>query len=350
MILCPLCQKELKDRRVLSLHLSTTHKHNFSSDLEKETLLVNTLFGCVAVKQTTEDYINEVYCVNALPIDITKFLLLSGVKRTSKQERSTDRYKKKYINSIQEKYGKGIINISQSAEVKKKKEDTVKETFGSVGAYLKEKKNQLAAGYTSYVGTAKHKDTITKIENTCIERYGHSNFGSGVAARKKSKIALKARIASLSYEERLSRTSRARAAVNHRGGFSSKPEKRVRKSLIDLDTQFSYNVHKWNYNWDMMEDNFIIEVQGTMWHAKPDRYKENDLIMGKILAKDIWAKDRRKRVKAESEGYTLIEIWEDEINKCHSDEELTTLIKERLVENGYKFCDRRSDECGVHHL
>ncbi len=55
----------------------------------------------------------------------------------------------------------------------------------------------------------------------------------------------------------------------------------------------------WNYNFDMVFDKLIIEVQGDMWHANPLFYKENDLIMGKLLAKDIWAKDERKKKKAE---------------------------------------------------
>ena len=86
----------------------------------------------------------------------------------------------------------------------------------------------------------------------------------------------------------------------------------------------------------MVNSNLILEIQGTMWHADPKKYKATDLIMGKILAKDIWDKDYRKKKKAEDAGYIVIEIWEDEINS-KTDEELSFLVKTRLLENGYVF-------------
>ena len=140
----------------------------------------------------------------------------------------------------------------------------------------------------------------------------------------------------LSEDELRERTSAARAAVCSRGGYSSKPEKRIRKVFVELDLEIECNKHLWHYNWDIIFDRYLVEVQGTMWHAKPGKYKETDLIMGKLLVKDIWEKDRKKHIKAVSEGYTVIEIWEDEIAKCN-DTELTQLVTERLIKNGYKF-------------
>lgn len=337
MIKCSMCNSQYKDRRTFAYHVSRTHKNVFLNELEKELYITHTIFGKDYVNSIVQDYINEKYCIYDLPIDLSKLLLLMGVKRTSKQERSTDRYKENYLKSIQKKYGDNITNISQSEQVKTKVKNTISQKYGYKN-YYNVQLNLMQQGYNNYLHTEKHREAILKSNQTCLEKYGHQNFGLGKDAIEKRKTSLKETISKLSYEERLERTSKARESVNHRGGYSSKPEKRIRKCLIDLDVVYQPNKHLLNYNWDIVIDKIIIEVQGVMWHAKPDKYKENDLIMGKILAKDIWKKDYRKRKKALNEGYSVIEIWEDEITG-KSDEELCKLVKQKLIENGYKFYD-----------
>ena len=73
-----------------------------------------------------------------------------------------------------------------------------------------------------------------------------------------------------------------------------------------------------------------------MWHAHPSLYKETDFIMGKLLVKDIWNKDAKKRLVAENNGYKVVEIWEHEIVKS-SDDDLNILLKNKLIEVGYEF-------------
>lgn len=335
MILCPICKKEFKDRRVFGLHLSTTHKGNFESDLEKELLLVETLFGHELVEKIKQEYIDCLYCIDDLPIDIAKYISLLGIKRTSKQERSTERYKKKYKNSIIEKYG--VDNISKSAHIQSKKIKTYEKKYGSYENYLEEQRQYMKDGYETYSSDIERRsDQQSKAVASYISKFGYDNPAKHPDVKDKIGNSQKNRIDKLSYDERLIMTSKAREAVCSRGGYSSKPEKRVRKSLIDLNIDALYNKPLWNYNWDLVIGKFLIEVQGTMWHAKPTLYKETDLIMGKLLAKDIWQKDAKKHKKAREEGYTVIEIWEDEIARCN-DSELVQLLKERLESHGFCF-------------
>lgn len=338
MILCPICSEQIKDRKGLSLHLTKRHKSSFSCDKQKEELIVFTLFGEQEVLKIVEEYKNEMWCIYNLPIDIGKYIDLLGMKRSSKQERATTRYKEKYIKGIQAIYGDNIINISQVKEIKEKKEKTYIKNYGSYENYLENQRNHMLVGYNEYLNSEHFLETHKKIKQNNFVKYGHENFGQSKGAKEKSKITRKQTVDSWSYQEKLERTAYARSCVSSRGGYSSKPEKRVRKSLIDLDIESEYNKMLWNYNWDLVIGNIIIEVQGVMWHAKPDRYKPNDLIMGKILAQSIWDKDKRKRIKAESENYTVIEIWEDEIS-CRNDEQLCEFVKIKLMENGYEFCD-----------
>lgn len=340
MITCPLCNKEFKDRRTFGLHLTTIEAEHFETDLDKEIFLVNTLFGSDLVKKIINDYQAKLLCTHDIAIsntNIVKLITLMGIKRTSKEERLTERYKQKYLESIQNKYGPDITNVSQLPTVRKKIEETCSIAHGSYENYLRKQREIMAVGYQdNYINTERHQAQIVKMQDTCEEKYGTRNFGQGNDAKAKYQKSIKARVASWDHAERLERTSKARAAVTSRGGYSSKPEKRIRQCLTELDINFEANKFLWKYSFDMVFDKLIIEVQGDMWHANPLRYKEDDLIMGKLLAKDLWAKDARKKKKAEENGYKMIYIWEHEISK-KSDAELIEAVKTKLLESGYVF-------------
>lgn len=59
----------------------------------------------------------------------------------------------------------------------------------------------------------------------------------------------------------------------------------------------------------------ILEINGTFWHCKPGLY-ESDFIhpVKNISAKQLWGYDDRKKKVAENYGYTILTIWEDDIN------------------------------------
>jgi hypothetical protein len=76
----------------------------------------------------------------------------------------------------------------------------------------------------------------------------------------------------------------------------------------------------------------LLEINGTIFHADPRIYKENDILpLTKRIAKDIWEKDKRKREFAQLKNYSLIEIWELDIKKC-TERELTNLVLEKIHE------------------
>ena len=77
---------------------------------------------------------------------------------------------------------------------------------------------------------------------------------------------------------------------------------------------------------DFRIGNILLEIQGDFWHANPKFYKESYELSFpgniKIKAKDLWEKDYRKKVLAESRGYTLLYIWENDIKNCKNLKEL----------------------------
>jgi len=64
------------------------------------------------------------------------------------------------------------------------------------------------------------------------------------------------------------------------------------------------------------EDGIVVELYGDFWHANPDRYQPDDVVMNGLMARDIWQKDRRRREALEKEGYNVIVIWEREYKQC----------------------------------
>lgn len=332
------CGREFDERRTLKTHIKRTHFGTFS-DLELEQFVCNELYGKEVVELSIKMYINEEVCAFDLSktTNIIELLKLMGIKRSNSEEKKTKRYKEKYQQTMKLRYGDGITNPSQLSEVQKKKEITFSEKYGSYERYLEIQRNCMKRGFEEYILTKeKIKETVKKIEDTCFKKYGHKNFGCGDVAKKKRIKKQKETIATWEYEERLERTSKARECVNHRGGYSSKPEKRIRHCLTELDVDFKTNVHLWNYNYDLVFEKFIIEVQGDMWHGNPLKYNPDDLIMGKILVSDLWEKDRKKKCKAEENEFVLIEIWECDIIK-KSNSELVIFVKQLLEENGYEF-------------
>jgi G:T-mismatch repair DNA endonuclease (very short patch repair protein) len=310
--------------------------HSNLSRLERERLIVDIIYGKGLVDSTIESYIKEELCAADLTksINIVSLLSLMGIKRSHSAEKKTKRYKEKIEKTMLERYG--VKNASQSPEIQQKKIKTIESKGKSYQDYLSGQIRKMKIGFEEYSNDHNRiLETNEKIRTTMITKYGVENVAQIPEVRAKNSDRQKIKWSGMSYEDRLKMTEKARASVCSRGGYSSKPEKRVRKALIDLGVDFVTNVHIERYNFDIVMGSFIIEVQGDMWHAHPSKYKENDLIMGKILAKDIWEKDKRKRLAVESKGFVLIEIWEHEINACKTEESLLELVNKRMLDHGF---------------
>lgn len=337
-VTCNYCSRIFKDGRVFAIHVERLEKHNFTSHTEQQRFVANTIHGLDIVNNLVNDYTTGKLCIadirnNGYP-SVVKLLNLMGVVRSHSEEKLTDRYKNKVLKTLAAKYGDGITNVSQLHDVKTKVKATQIEQFGSYENFKNVKIEQLRDGHSRYLKSGGAKITYKKSESTCLSRYGHSNFGAGITAKHKRIEAMRQWLDTLTYDEKLRRTARAREAVNHRGGYSSKPERRIRDVLSKLGIVFACNVSMYNYNYDMVFDNHVVEVQGDYWHANPAKYKSTDLIMNKIPAYKLWDKDRNKKEICEKNGFTLTCIWESDIIK-KSDDELLEFVSALLRRDGY---------------
>jgi G:T-mismatch repair DNA endonuclease (very short patch repair protein) len=79
---------------------------------------------------------------------------------------------------------------------------------------------------------------------------------------------------------------------------------------------------------DIKIKNLLIDVNGDRWHANPDIYKEDDKIdflFKKVKAFNIWKNDINKKNIAESNGYRVLYIWENEIKNMEGNKLLEYL-------------------------
>lgn len=77
---------------------------------------------------------------------------------------------------------------------------------------------------------------------------------------------------------------------------------------------------------DFVLDDFIIEYNGSFWHADPRKYKAEDVIHHNYTAKQIWERDEYRREVYKSKGYKLIEVWSEDYHN-NPEEVISQVVK-----------------------
>lgn len=86
-------------------------------------------------------------------------------------------------------------------------------------------------------------------------------------------------------------------------------------------TTFNKPFGKWCHElnsyviFDIKHKDCIIEFNGDYWHCNPEIYKEDRAIIGNLLAKNVWEKDRKKIQTAINHGLRVMVVWENEFRK-----------------------------------
>lgn len=174
----------------------------------------------------------------------------------------------------------GVENASQAQEIKDKKEAAAIEKYGCINVF-------------------QAKEIKEKSKATNLEKYGTE------------------------YVSRLTKFK----THGKRSKLHQAIEKILEKNNIQYESEKSNLFLKYNeyYKRDyspivdiILEDlKLVIEINGNVWHANPEKYKPDDLIClfkGKVPAKEIWYRDKLRIEQIESFGYTVLIIWESEYN------------------------------------
>ena len=86
----------------------------------------------------------------------------------------------------------------------------------------------------------------------------------------------------------------------------------------------------------LLKEKIIIEIYGNLWHADPKKYLDTDIIEkwgGKFTAKEIRDFDAIRKRQLESFGYTVLEIWTDEITKGNYRQKVIDFIESNKQNN-----------------
>lgn len=110
---------------------------------------------------------------------------------------------------------------------------------------------------------------------------------------------------------------------------NTKPEIMFIEILNSLELEFvqQKSIKKYKCDFYIPEYNVIVEIDGDYWHANPGKYLPEDLIGGKkLLAKDIWEKDRIKSKAIIDEGYVLKRYWASELKNISHDKVFEDIV------------------------
>jgi very-short-patch-repair endonuclease len=111
-------------------------------------------------------------------------------------------------------------------------------------------------------------------------------------------------------------------------GNPSKLEYTFASILESLNVEFThqYHVDGFEYDFYIPSINTLMEIDGDYWHANPIKYTEDTL---NNMQKKNLGLDKLKNQLAESKGYKLIRLWENDIvnNRLSCIDRLLSILK-----------------------
>ena len=117
----------------------------------------------------------------------------------------------------------------------------------------------------------------------------------------------------------------------------SQPEKEIHNLLVVNNIEFKKQFHikgvSYLYDFMLCDMHVIIEFQGNYWHANPRMYSsDHEFQFGvkRQIAKEIWERDLQKKLAAESHGYKVLYIWENDYKKLGAEKVLQQALLKAL--------------------
>lgn len=198
--------------------------------------------------------------------------------------------------------------------------------------------------------TRKGTPAYLKREQTILERYGSTNIFSSesfMEEMKKDDIWLE-RFGLTYHEFRSKRSSDVwknksaegredwlRKFALGRNNEETNIEKRFREMLEHYNLNYEPQYYVEGKFFDFYTEDVLVEVNGDYFHANKLYYSPDQILrfpnsLFPTTAKNVWQRDELKRMIANSNNYDVIYIWENEIVKCKTHEQLYDLFIERM--------------------
>jgi len=327
------CGEQINSKSIKN-HLYKIHKIEKNNiDLE----FYNIMFRDLNIEEIISLY-KEGNCVNFLcnkfnlkGHDIILILKINNIKkRTNSESKKTEKYIKKYTDTIKDKYQ--TDNVSKLEWVKEKKVDTMLKNFNRVNNFCDDEIRNKA------ISNIDHNVCFLNFLLSIKDKYGADCLVNIPGVRKKISDSHLFNYKFIYSDEK---KEDIKTHLNNISKLSkyrrvSKLELRVQNILNILNCKYECNTNIVGYNFDLIFDNkIILEINGDYWHANPSIYKENDIISypnNKIVkAIYIWDKDKYKKELVEKEGYKLFYLWESDIKKMTDLEIIDFLRKIKVI-------------------
>lgn len=327
---CNKCNMVVTDRRSLSRHM----RSHIDDPLLREQNICEIVFGKEILDNIIKQYKDGIICIYDLSkqkIDLVKLLTLLGIKRSHSEEKSTPRYIQKYKNTLMERYGVDNISLIPSCKEKKlqKLMDSGVNSWSEHFKLCEENRNIAIKLFAN--DPEKMLKKRQQYLQTIRHRYGVDNVAQIAEVREKISINATQRMSEKTSDELRMITLPARTQLMKGDHWETKPEKYLQMILTNLGISYTKHVFVDGFNFDLMiGDKILIEVNGDFWHANPNKYKGDDVLLVGLTAQQLWNKDLNKKQIVESHGYKVLVYWEDYLNETS-----ITCITDRLIEELY---------------
>jgi very-short-patch-repair endonuclease len=195
--------------------------------------------------------------------------------------------------------------------------------------------------------SSKSKDVKEKKRQTFLKHYGVDNIRKSPSFVKKIGEIMLAKYGSRRVNIANNPLRTQEEKEQYFRNLHSKPKKNsyLEQKFITILEQlgfeycYQFGIQRRHYDFLLTEYNLILEINGDYWHANPKFYNRGDVLTlpgnRKVLVSAIWDYDLKKKQLAESRGFAVIYIWEQEIRKKTS-EELQSLICNKIQRGLYE--------------
>lgn len=204
-------------------------------------------------------------------------------------------------------------------------------TSGTKNGMFGKKSHVHGQTYESFYGQNKSDAIKQKIREKAIGRIGLSGEKNGMfgkpsyhrgipqsdEVKKKLSDKQKEKWKNLSPNEREKKLMQLmQMRLNQiNGAFNrdTKPEIICEKYIKDKNWEYDKKVQVGYYNCDfIIHKQYVVEVQGDYWHANPKFYSNENW---SVTQRNNVHRDRSKLTYLRNKGYSVLYLWEDDINK-----------------------------------
>ena len=199
--------------------------------------------------------------------------------RGLKDATSSEHCRSKYRQTCSDKYGDGIINVSQVQSIKDKKAETFMEHYGVDNIW-------------------KSPDFYVWLNDFMLKKYGYKRITGWIGKTQEER-------------DEINRKRFETKTVN--GYYDSMLEERVQRILVENNIKHKRCFWLYHHPYDFIigdHINLLLEVNGDYWHANPKFYKASDIMREGVTAQDIWNRDKKFRDCLNGSKFKVIYLWE----------------------------------------